>query len=844
MLSVIFAAALVSAPPIALATPTASPPTLDGVLDDEVWALATASEGFTQTTPTDGAAPSERTAVRVLYDRDYLYIGIECEQRNSRIVGRLSRRDREVESDRVVVAVDSRGTGTGAFEFGVNASGVLSDSIRWNDTEQSFDWDENWEARTKVAADRWTAEFRIPFRILRFSDGQQQAFGFQVRRFLSAQQEMDEWAYAPRTVAGEVSLYGKLNGISLAQRPHGLELRPFVLTWLRHAEASDVAIDEGFSTRIAPGGDLKWHMTRDLTLEATVNPDFGQVEADQRVLNLTSLETYYPEKRAFFLEGIDVFATPLQLVYTRRIGREVSAPALRQDGAGNPIEVGTQTALPTSIYGALKLTGRLGDAWTVGALQAVTAANQVEVESLVEQPGQTVGARQEREIEPLSFFGALRARRDVGDNASIGLTMTSVVRTAGDDPLSSVDPGQRFCPDGTSIPKGERCAFDAHVGAVDGRWRSASGEYSAFAQVTASVLARGYQRHVPDGTTIHPGDVGLGAIGSVAKDGGRFTGSVWGEYETPELDTNDLGFLARANLASGGFDLSYRVPERLGPTLESRVTLGTYLRYNTFGIPVGSGVGLQYYARLANFWSGTLTARADFAHFDDRELDDGRGTALEVPGGGGYDAVVNSPANERVSFSLGSRGLWFTQGSSLTARASMLVHVVPQWDLELLPSYSFTEGQPRSTHGVDGENRPVFGELRAESVSAVVRSTYTFTPTLTLQSYAQVFLAAEDFSDFSTAEPVGEHARVHLDDLSPTAEPMSNPDAEGGAVNFNVVLRWEYRLGSLFYLTYTRNQVPNATALGMNDHAELDVDALRHAPGEDVISAKLSFLWL
>ena len=230
--------AIAAAKPHAIATLTTSPPIFDGSLDDTAWGLAVATDSFTQKLPTDGVAPSERTTVRVLYDREYLYIGIECEQRRSRIVGRLSRRDREVESDRVVVALDSRGTGTGAFEFGVNAAGVLVDSIRFNDTEQSFDWDENWEAKTRIGPDKWTAELRIPFRILRFSDENEHSFGFQVRRYLSEKQELDEWAYTPRTVAGEVSQYGRLDGIHLARPPGSIQVRPALVTEVRRVDPS------------------------------------------------------------------------------------------------------------------------------------------------------------------------------------------------------------------------------------------------------------------------------------------------------------------------------------------------------------------------------------------------------------------------------------------------------------------------------------------------------------------------------------------------------------------------------------------------------------------------------
>jgi len=801
----VLAVALNLPKPHATATLTTSPPILDGTLDDTVWELAVATDGFTQKSPTDGVAPSERTTVRVLYDREYLYIGIECEQRRSHIVGRMSRRDREVESDRVVVALDTRGTGTGAFEFGVNVAGVLVDSIRFNDTEQSFDWDENWEAKTRVGPDKWTAEFRIPFRILRFSKEGEHSFGFQVRRFLSEQQELDEWAYTPRTVAGEVSQYGKLDGIYLAQLPGSLEVRPALVGQVRRADSSDAALQSGFDSKVFPEADLNWHITQDMTLQATVNPDFGQVEADQRVLNLETSETYYPEKRTFFLEGLDVFSSPLQMVYTRRIGKETAPPVFRSDHANEPVEVGVDIPEPTTIYGATKLTGRIGEKWTLGVLEAVTAPNDVRVQSLEGAPGTPIGTQEDRRIDDTSLFSALRVKRDVGRNASVGILATGVVRaeSAATYPVSATDPQETWCPDGTSVPRGERCSFNAYVGALDARWRSDGGDYSASGQATASLLDGGYLRNVPDGTAIRSGDMGYGATATVAKDGGRWTGSLWGEYDTPKLDYNDMGFMKRANFSGGGLEVNYRMPESLGPTLESKATFGSYFGHNTYGIPVGSGVGLGYFARFKNFWSATAIARADFAWFDDRELDDGRGTALERPGSYGYDIVVNSPPTGRVSFALGSRGARFSEGHQVTARGSALVHVVPQWDLEVVPTVSLTGGQPRFVHSRDSEGNQLFGRLRANSFSTGLRSIYTFTPALTLQTYGQIFVASEHYSKFSAAPvPVNDHPTIRLDDLRYGAKaPEENPDTEGGSLDFNVILRWEYRLGSLFYLT-------------------------------------------
>src|SRR5512140_568967 len=327
----LFAAVTAGAPPHLTAAHVTQAPTLDGRLDEPAWKNAPATGAFTQKLPTDGAAASEATSVRILYDEDALYIGIHCDQMRAPIVPRLTRRDRNAESDWVSINLDTRGDGKSALEFLVNASGVLVDGARSNDVDYSADWDENWEAQTHVGDSGWTAEIRIPLRILRFAKRDVQSWGLQARRYISAKQELDEWAYTPRSVAAEVSRYGKLDGLRGLEPRTAFELRPFALLRVRSRDATVDTTGHGVDVMPSGGLDLKWHPSQDLTVDATVNPDFAQVEADQVVLNLSTFEVYKPEKRPFFLEGAELVAPRLglPLVYTKRIGRNPDLPQLR-----------------------------------------------------------------------------------------------------------------------------------------------------------------------------------------------------------------------------------------------------------------------------------------------------------------------------------------------------------------------------------------------------------------------------------------------------------------------------------------------------------------------------------
>lgn len=839
---VLLAAATASAAavPHFQAARVASPPVIDGKLDDSAWAAAPASSAFTEKFPNDGRAPAEKTTMRIVYDDDALYVAFECQQTKAQVVDRLTRRDRLVESDWVSFAVDTRHDGKSAFDFIVNAGGALIDGLRFNDTDYSADWDENWEARTSKSPAGWTAEIRIPFRILRFDAEPIQSWGMEARRYVSKRQETDEWAFIPRSTAGEVSHYGRLEGLAGIHPSTSLELRPFVVGKMQRRDAGTGTLANGIDFTGSVGLDLKWHPTQSLTLDSAINPDFAQVEADQVVLNLTNVETYYPEKRQFFLEGVDTFATPLQLLYTRRIGRNVASPALRSSAPFAEQLVDLPT--PGTIYAATKLTGRLGDRWTIGTLQALTAPNNVDVQL-------ADGTHQKRLVDPLTNFGVFRLRRDLGKNAHIGITATGVTRgePTGRYPISPADgtaPNGQLCPDGTIVAIGSRCFSDAYVGAIDWRWRSPSGDYVTGGQVVGSELQRGPPRPVPDGTVIQPGDLGKGLFTYVAREGG----SPWlwysdFTYNDRKLDYNDLGFNRNANVLFGYANIEYRTLEPHWKTLETHTRVEAWGGDDIRGLNVARGADLVTFGKLSNFWRyyAELDLKGD--RFDNREVGDG--TALERRGLYGAEASISSDATKLVSFSLRGRPQHILDGGfNLYLDGGVLFRVLPRLDLELLPSLTYNHGEPRYVTAGAAPGDLIFGKLDAKSVGAVLRATYTFVPRLTLQTYGQLFLASGHyfaFSQFQT-DPAGPRPAIRVDSLTPGPAPPTNPDFTRGVLNLNVVLRWEYRLGSLLYLVYTRSQSPSVS-LVPGDRGTLDLGAVRKAPATDVVLVKLSYWW-
>jgi hypothetical protein len=811
-------------------------PVLDGRLDDPVWSTVPVTDAFTQKFPHEGKAPAERTALRVAYDDQAIYVAIACEQRLAPIDGRLTRRDRLVESDWVAVAIDTRRDGKSAFVFNVNAAGVLSDSIRFDDTNVSWDWDENWDARTSVEATGWSAELRIPLRILRFAALPVQSWGFQARRYVSHRQETDEWAFIPRSSAGEVSQYGRLDNLGGLKPGGGVELSPFVWGRYRRRDVVGGQLASGTDFGAAAGLDLKWHPSQELTVDAAILPDFAQVEADQVVLNLTNLETNFPEKRRFFLEGIDTFSTSeLQILYTRRIGRASPAPALREG------EHLVDLPAPATIYGAAKVTGHLGDRWEVGALTALTGRNTVEVQS-------PDGARAARVADPLTAFNVLRVKRALGDNGHIGLIGTAVVHgeSLDDGPVVSTDPTSEpyvLCPDGRRVVPGQRCANDAYVAGLDWRWRSGSGDYGTTGLLVASVLERGPPRAIADGTIINAGDVGTAVRVVVAKEGGaHWLWNAWGALDGRKLEINDLGYSDRVNQVGAGGELIFRTLEPWAHTLETATKLEPIALENRDGLPTWQALTLTSTARLASYWRLSAAIAGFLSHFDDREVGDG--AALERPAGGKATLAIETDPRARVSARLNFVATLLSNGHAYEGDLTLLLRALPRLDLELIPAGLYTRGEPRFAATLASGDY-LFGRLEAKSAGVTLRATYTFTPRLTLQTYAQLFLASRHYDDLSSFSPAGAGPRpaIYLRDLRPGATaPETNPDTQETALNANVVLRWEFRPGCLMYLVYTRAQSPQVT-LQPGEVGRLDLRSVRRAPASDVVLLKLSYWW-
>jgi hypothetical protein len=799
-------------------------PTIDGRIDEAVWRAATPSDAFTQKRPDEGQKPSETTRVRMLYDDQAVYFAVECEQLAAPITARLTRRDREIEADWVSIAIDTRGDGRGAFEFVVNAASVLRDGIYYDDTEYSSDWDDIWSGRARRTANGWSAELRIPLRVLRFEPRNRPQWGLQVRRHIAARQEIDEWAFIPRAAKAEVSRYGRVQGLGRLTPGWPLEVRPFALVELSRPDREELRFAEGPKLRPSVGVDLKWHVTSGVTLDATINPDFGQVEADQAVLNLTNFETLRSEKRPFFLEGADVFKTPLPLFYTRRIGSAPAAPALPES------EAATRSPRPAPIWAATKLVGQAGRV-TLGQMMALTGPATVPAR---DGAGESV----DRHAAPTTGYAALRAAVRVGQKSHVGVIATTATRLEASERYPLVD-GRALCPSGELLAPASRCTHDAHVAAIDGTWRSSSGDWLISAQTAASLITGGPARSLRDGTVIGSGDAGAVGYLKIAKPGGEhWVGQVWYEGHSAKVDYNGVGYMQRQNQHAWRGEIAYRTLEPWKIFRETRTQLEVFDKETLHWLNLARGFQLNFGALFENFWGAFVELHWRPAHFDDREVGDG--SALERAGLFGLELAVESDKRQPVTASAFTQTQWLSNGLAFYGEGQVLVHALPQLDIELLPQGSYLYGEPR--YFGDAQGMYLFGRLRAASVGLTLRATYTFSPALTLQAYGQVFAAAGHFWNYSQF-PRSAGAVVRLAELQPYGGALeTNPDFSRGAFNANLVWRWEYQPGSLLYLVYSHAQDTSfAPALG--DQGVLMPRLIKPRLAAEAFLVKLSYWW-
>jgi hypothetical protein len=837
----------------------ATAPVLDGRVDDGAWTQAAVDDRFVQMFPASGQPPTERTEMRVVYDDEAVYIALRMfDAQSEGIVGRLTRRDRDIETDWVAVGFDSQHDKHTAYYFAVSAAGVQSDGVFHDDSELNKDWDAVWDSAVRREATGWSAELKIPLSVLRFSAADIQTWGFQAWRHISRKKEDVAWAFHPNNVQGEVSWFGELGGLSGLRPRRTIELRPFLIARLgATTNAGGSFFGAGGSGRdvdvgLDGGLDAKIGLTSNLTLDATINPDFGQVEADQVVLNLSRFETFFPEKRPFFIEGADLFQTPLQLFYSRRIGQSPNrlgndSPLIASEGMPATI-VSAPRAL--RIWSATKLTGSVADGVTVGVLGAVTDTERVTVTS-------DAGDSRSLELAPSQAYSVARARASVG-NGFVGALATAVNRLGGQVYRADAD-------------------HDAYTQGLDGYWMTAGGKYRFTAQAVMSERVGGGARQteegqtcqdppdgsrcVPitrqDGTRMEPGAVGYGGTAQLDGRDGKFYLQAKYRGLSPKLDLNDAGFLPEFNVHSLSLVSGYLDSEPKGIFQELGI-FGFANGARSFdGVVKDAWAGARAKAQFRNFVSaeGEIAALLP-GNWDTAEtLDGGR---LERVWGLNPSASIHSDSRKDLVVE-GYAWTFLRNGSQATSVGgglTMTYQITPRLQVELTPDLSWDEhtvhlydckdelGMSCTVETVQRHYR--FAELDSGTISLTTRGTYTLSPRLSLQWYGQLFAAKGQYAKYTETDTTELRPAIYRADLRPSTfggdsdgDGEKDDDFQDTSLNLNAVLRWEFRPGSVVYAVYTRSQSADVDLAGRPPRFR--IQGLGTGPTEEVAMLKLIY---
>jgi hypothetical protein len=775
------------------ASPAAQAPIIDGSDNDAAWANAQSIENFRMFAPVEDGEPRFKTEAKVVYDNANFYVFVRAyDPHPDSIIGLLSRRDVKTQSDQIKLMIDSYHDRRSGYEFAVNPVGVKRDYYTYDDSREDVSWDAVWDVSTRVDSLGWTAEFRIPLSQLRFPKVESNTFGFMIMRDIARTNERVSWPLYRNSKRGIASQYGEVTDLRGLSSPRRLEIVPYAVT----KNVSTVKANSfGRSQQQSAGLDLKFGLASNLTLSATVNPDFGQVEADPAVLNLTAFESFFEERRPFFVESTGIFQFAqggLQLFYPRRIGR---APQLGGLAANSALVPGSST-----ILGAAKITGRMSGGTELGAIAAMTQRESVD--GIV--------------VEPRTSYGIARVSHDFRKGETgIGAIVTAVDRDL----------------DGTTEKYLRRSAL---VGGIDGRHRFANGTYSLTASIatsnvtgSAAAIARTqrsgvhlYQRpdsRLPYDTT-KTSLAGTALSAAFEKVSGLTRGGIQLQRLTPGFESNDVGFLSQADQQTANiyFGVDSRTPRKFWRRAQAFANL--YTQFNAAGMPTGRFPELDLFAEMKN--SSTWSANMWIDNFGPVYCDRCSRGGPAVRLSSASNILVNWSANPRQKL-LPTMAAIYTSGDG---GRSQLWRVRPYLTWRAASNASFEIGTRYQRNKDNTQWYANLGKIGAPDAHYLVarldqhllsftsRLNYTATPTLSFQFYAEPFVTTGEFSN------VRELDAPRDADYEKRFKPYDLGKPAGGfnskQFHSNMVIRWEYRPGSTLFLVWAQGRDQDDRNLG------------------------------
>jgi len=828
------------------------PPAIDGRLDDDAWQQGEWSGDFRQQIPVEGGEPSQPTELKIFYDDRHVYVGIRAYDDPTLVHRYPGRRDDfgGFAVDIVGICFDSYNDKRFGFEFDLTAGGGKIDLLLGNgETEWDTTWDAVWDGKVAHDDRGWTAEFRIPLNQLRFGPQDEQVWGLHVWRWIARNSEENQWQLIPRQNTGRMHQLGELRGISGLPRRRHLELLPHVLG---RAAAGPLVPGEGTDGSGAAGLDAKLGLSSAFTLDATVNPDFGQVEADPSVVNLTAYETFYEEKRPFFLEGRKIFEFPLdgsdQLFYSRRIGQ---APSYTP-----PLAPGDTLRSPanTTILSAVKVSGKTDGGLSVGVLQSVTQRETAHIGSLL-SPRRAV-------VEPAGSYAVARIRKDWDQgNTSLGGTLTQTHRFIGDAPLAIL-PADALTGgvDFSRYLGARRWRIDAH-----GLFSRVSGDAAAIHALQTNPVHY-YQRPDASHLGVDASRTSLtghgGSLRAGTSETRRLRLSNQFFWYSPGLDFNDVGFLRQADIRANRVLVGWAEPRPRGIFRDYSLQLVRDDQWDFGGLRTNGSTALQAATTFRNRWTSGIR----FSHTDDVDTRALRGgPALRM-----YEYLtaglnVGSDGARRASFAVTADHAWSLEDDSRATDISTTVRLRVSNRLALSSDFGyghlFDAFQYVTAADAGDGPRYLLGRIDQDTFVFTFRANLAVTPDLTLQYYGSPFVSTARYAAFKRATETLAPSygnRFHAygpDEIAPAPDgrlyeiterdgarfSFANPDFSFRQFRSNLVLRWEYKPGSSLYVVWsqgrTGEEARRESRFGSN------WSGLWRTPADNVLLVKISY-WL
>jgi hypothetical protein len=847
---------------------------LDGKLDEPAWRSAPPATDFLQSQPHDGDPATQRTEVRFLFDGSAIYIGARMFDSLGAegVRTRLVRRDGSADADQLTIVFDTFHDHLGRTEFSVNPSGVRWDASGLGGSGEDESWDPVWEVKTRIDSVGWTAEIRIPFAQLRYPTAPEQTWGLQVVRMESRLNERSHWAWWPLNQAGGPERYGHLSGLEIDRKPGRLEVLPYVVGRSTNMPITDSRDPFADAHRLGSrvGADVKFLLTSNLTLTATVNPDFGQVEVDPAVVNLSAFETYFEERRPFFIEGSGYFrfgglscnfcsnVSGLSLFYPRRIGRQPQGASLAYDA-------GPYASIPenSTILGAAKITGRTPSGWSVGVMNAMTRREFATVQL-------ADSTREHVQVEPFTNYFVGRLAKDLRGGATVLSGMaTSMMRDLSDPGLT-----------GMLNRHAEALGFEqvSYFKQRTYSWRTSvafsqiAGDPSAILRAQRS-SARYYQR--PDRT--YGGNAlftdrydstltalrGWALYSRFAKHSGDWMFETGLNARSPGFEVNDIAFLSRADYVWMNANI---LRQFVKPTSWYRHLLfiaGGQQQYNFDRDVTDRQIQAYGYIQPLNYWDVNTFVIYRPRVFDDQAT---RGGPVVQRAGLTYEQLdVSTDSRKRLVLATGGNHYCREDGACGFA-LNLQAQFRPLSNLSISTGPSFEHSESRAQYVTAADDptatefygrRYVIADIAQKELSLNTRINVTFTPTLTLEVFVQPLLSSGKYSNykefaaprvlekrmFADVTELDGVVTVDPDGAAGPAAPISfnQPDFTFRSLRGNAVLRWEYKPGSTLFVVWTQSRA-NQQPLGDLAFGR-DIGRLFDASPENVFLVKASY-WI